>query len=151
MGSRISEWEARAMRKHDEMQAEVAREQGRQARARTQSEAGQARKRRSAEIRQVEQSRQWDRQREDIHPAEVLERLASAESKKLPSHDGSSAKRSGKWLGGNALFPLMDCPNLHMYDREQVKEYDTELSHLHSKAITVIMRRWLVRSKLCCS
>jgi Mu transposase, C-terminal len=82
MGSRISEWEARAMRQHDEMQAEVAREQGRQARARTQSEAGQARKRRSAEIRQVEQSRQWDRQREDIHPAEVLERLARAESKK---------------------------------------------------------------------
>jgi hypothetical protein len=29
----------------------------------------------------------------------------------LPSHDGSSAKRSGKWLAGNALFPLMDCPN----------------------------------------
>jgi hypothetical protein len=24
----------------------------------------------------------------------------------LPSHDGSSAKRSGKWLAGNALFPL---------------------------------------------
>src|SRR5260370_12550465 len=52
---------------------------------------------------------------------------------------------------GNALFPLMDCPNLHIYDREQVKKYDTELPHLHIKAITVLMRRWLVRSTLCCS
>ena len=47
----------------------------------SQSEAGQTRKRRSAEIRANEQSRQWDRQREDIHPVEVLERLASLEAK----------------------------------------------------------------------
>jgi hypothetical protein len=70
------------MRKHDEMMAKQAREQGQQARARIQSEAGRARKRRSAEIRQDEHSRQWDRQREDIHPAEVLERLTSVRSKK---------------------------------------------------------------------
>ena len=82
MGGRVSEWEARAMGKHDEMQDKIAREQGQQARARIQSEARQARKRRAAEIRQAEHSRQWDRQQEDIHPAEVLERLASIESKK---------------------------------------------------------------------
>ncbi len=82
MGGRVSEWEARAMRKHDEIEAKAAREQGREVRARIQEEAGSHRKRRSAEIRQVEQSRQWDRQREDIHPAEVLERLASVEAKK---------------------------------------------------------------------
>jgi hypothetical protein len=81
MGGRVSEWEAKAMRKHDEMQAKIARAQGQQVRARIQSEAGQARKRRSAEIRQAEHSRQWDRQREDIHPAEVLEKLASIEAK----------------------------------------------------------------------
>jgi hypothetical protein len=81
MGSRVSEWEAKAMRKHDEMQADVANAQGREARARTQKEAGSHRKRRSAEIRASEHSRQWDRQREDIHPAEVLERLASVEAK----------------------------------------------------------------------
>lgn len=80
MGGRVSEWEARAMRKHDEMQARIAREQGYQARARIQEEAGSHRKRRSTRIRQVEQSRQWDRQREDIHPADVLERLASVAS-----------------------------------------------------------------------
>jgi hypothetical protein len=82
MGGRVSEWEARAMRKQDEMQAKIAREQGREVRARIQEEAGSHRKRRSAEIRAREQSRQWDRQREDIHPAEVLERLASVQAKK---------------------------------------------------------------------
>jgi hypothetical protein len=42
-----------------------------------------ARKRRSTEIRANEQARQWDRQREEIHPAEVAERLADIEKKKL--------------------------------------------------------------------
>ncbi len=82
MGSRVSEWEAKAIRKHDEMQASLAREQGREARARTQEEAASSRKRRSVHIRASEQSRQLDRQREDIHPAEVLERLTGLEAKK---------------------------------------------------------------------
>jgi hypothetical protein len=82
MGDRVSEWEARAMRKQDEMQAKIAREQGQQVRARIQEGAGSHRKRRSAEIRASEHSRQCDRQREDIHPAEVLERLTSVEAKK---------------------------------------------------------------------
>src|SRR5438876_8928378 len=82
MGGRVSEWEARAMRKHDEEQAKIAHEQGLPVRARIQNEAGTARHRRSAEIRASEQARQWDRQRQDIHPAEVAERLASIEAKK---------------------------------------------------------------------
>jgi transposase len=82
MGGRVSEWEARAMRKYDEEQATIAREQGLPVRARIQDEAGRGRKRRNAEIRQVERGHQWDRQREEIHPAEVLERLASIEEKK---------------------------------------------------------------------
>ena len=64
------------MRKHDEIEANQAREQGREVRARIQNEAGSHRRRRAAEIRTSEQARQWDRQREDIHPTEVLERLA---------------------------------------------------------------------------
>ena len=60
------------MRKHDETQAQARQCARAQVRARIQDEAGHARKRRSAEIRASEQSRQWDRQREDIHPAEVL-------------------------------------------------------------------------------
>lgn len=82
MGGRVSEWEARAMRKHDEEQAKIAREQGLPVRARIQNEAGAARRRRSTEIRTSEQARQWDRQRQDIHPAEVAEHLASIEAKK---------------------------------------------------------------------
>jgi transposase len=80
MGGRVSEWEARAMRKQDEMQARMAREHGREVRARIQEEAGKGSKRRRAEVRASEQSRQWDRQRHDMHPADVLERLASVEA-----------------------------------------------------------------------
>ena len=83
MGGRVSEWEARAMRKHDEEQRNLAREQGLPVRARIQDEAASSRKRRSAEIRASEQARQWDRQRQDIHSAEVAEHLASIEAKKL--------------------------------------------------------------------
>ncbi|MDQ2905463.1 MAG: Mu transposase C-terminal domain-containing protein [Chloroflexota bacterium] len=83
MGGRVSEWEARAMRKHDEEQARIAREQGLSVRARIQNEAGTARRSLRAEIRQVEQARQWDRQRGDIHPAIVSEHLAILEAEKL--------------------------------------------------------------------
>lgn len=81
MGGRVSEWEAKAMRQHDEQQRNLAREQGLPVRARIQDEAGAARRRRSTEIRASEQARQWDRQRSDIHPVEVVERLTSIESK----------------------------------------------------------------------
>lgn len=83
MGGRVSEWEARAMRKHDEEQARIAREQGLSVRARIQNEAKASRHRRSTEIRQGEQTRQWDRQRGDIHPAIVSEHLATLEAEKL--------------------------------------------------------------------
>lgn len=73
------------MRKHDEEQAKIANAQGLPVRARIQDEAGAARRRRSTEIRASEQARQWDRQRQDIHPAEVVEQLASIEAKKLAS------------------------------------------------------------------
>ena len=81
MGGRVSEWEARAMRQYHEEQAKIAREQGLPVRARIQDEAGAARRRRSTEIRAGEQARQWDPQRQDIHPAEVVERLASIEAR----------------------------------------------------------------------
>jgi transposase len=83
MGGRVSEWEARAMRKHDEEQRHLAREQGLPVRARIQDEAKASRRRRSTEIRASEQARQWDRQRGDIHPAIVSEHLATIEAKKL--------------------------------------------------------------------
>jgi transposase len=80
MGGRVSEWEARAQRRHNEEQRHLAREQGLPVRARIQDEAKASRRRRSTEIRQGEQARQWDRQRSDIHPALVSERLAAVEA-----------------------------------------------------------------------
>ena len=71
------------MRTYDEQQAKIARAQGLPVRARMQDEAEAARRRRSTEMRAREQARQWDRQRQDIHPAEVVERLASVEAKKV--------------------------------------------------------------------
>src|SRR6266496_1186414 len=82
MGSRISEWEARAMRQHDSEEAKAAHAQGLKARARTQNEAASSHKRRSVQIRQAEQARQWDRQREEIHPAEVFEHVTTIAPKK---------------------------------------------------------------------
>ena len=89
LGGRVSELEAAAMRKSDNVQKNEANAQGREVRARTQDEAKQARKRRSAQIRQVEKSREYDHQREEIHPTPVLEQLARlspkpASSLKLP-------------------------------------------------------------------
>src|SRR5712692_9291182 len=83
MGGRISEWEARAMRQHDEEQRHLAHEQGLPVRSRIQDEAKASRRRRSTEIRASEQARQWDRQRGDIHTAIVSEHLATIEAKKL--------------------------------------------------------------------
>ena len=40
LGGRVSEWEAKAMRKHDEMMAKLAREQGRETRARMETRSG---------------------------------------------------------------------------------------------------------------
>jgi hypothetical protein len=80
MGGRVSAWEARAMRTQDAMQARMAREHGREVRARMQAAAGTGSKRRRAEVRASEQSRPWDRQRHDRHPADVLERFASVEA-----------------------------------------------------------------------
>ena len=58
----------------------LAHEQGLPIRARIQDEAKASRRRRSTEIRASEQARQWDRQRGDIHPALVSERLASVKA-----------------------------------------------------------------------
>jgi hypothetical protein len=83
MGGRVSEWEARAMRKRDEEQRHQALTQGLPVRARIQDEAKASRRSLRPEIRASEQARQWNRQRGDIHPAIVSEQLATIEAKKL--------------------------------------------------------------------
>ncbi len=84
LGGRVSEWEAAAMRKSDNIQKNKANAEAREARARTQDEAVSSRRSLRAQIRASEKSREYDRQREEIHPVEVLERLTSLE-RKIPS------------------------------------------------------------------
>lgn len=77
LGRRVSEWEAEALKKYNRAGKEVTAREGRESRARIQAavQPKPGKQRRSAEVRAAEQSRQWDRQREEIHPAGVLEVL----------------------------------------------------------------------------
>jgi hypothetical protein len=75
MGQRVSEWEAAAMRKHDREKAKAAATASGEVRARMQEEIEETKKRRRRASREREQARQFDRQREEIHPSAVLSEL----------------------------------------------------------------------------
>jgi transposase len=75
MGQRVSEWEAAAMRKHDRQQAQAAASATQQVRASLQEEIEATKSQRRRATRLREQARQFDRQREEIHPSEVLSEL----------------------------------------------------------------------------
>jgi hypothetical protein len=79
MGKRMSIWEAQAENHHAAEQAAQAATVSRAARQRIQHEAQAARTQLTRDRRRLERQRQLDRQREDIHPAHVLERLATLE------------------------------------------------------------------------
>ena len=97
MGQRVSEWEAAAMRKHDREKAKTAATAGAEVRARMQEEIEETKKQRKRTSRAREQARQFDRQREEIHPPHVLETLESlapdtASSLRLPKATPDPAK-----------------------------------------------------------
>ena len=75
MGQRVSEWEAAAMRKHDRERAKTAATATAEVRARMQEEIEATKRQRRRASRAREQGRQFDRQREEIHPAQVLSEL----------------------------------------------------------------------------
>src|SRR5438552_8161986 len=77
MGQRISEWEAKAMRRADAAKAKAAASASADVRAQIQEEIAATKKQRRRAVRESEKARQFDRQREEIHPAHVLEALAS--------------------------------------------------------------------------
>ncbi len=88
MGRRTSIWEAQAQNKAQAEQRSAATQESLVARQRIQASAGSGRKKRThrEDIRQ-EQSRQLDRQREEIHPPHVLEKLGAMQpppSRRLP-------------------------------------------------------------------
>ena len=71
LGERLSIWEAQARRKSDTEQAKDASLRSLEARQRIQQEAGSGKKALALETRRLEQSRQLDQQRADIHPEPV--------------------------------------------------------------------------------
>jgi transposase len=75
MGQRVSEWEAATMRKHDREKAKAATTASGEIRARIQEEIAATKKQRRRASRESEQARQFDRQREEIHPSAVLSEL----------------------------------------------------------------------------
>jgi hypothetical protein len=77
LGRRLSIWEAQAANRTEAEQAAQAATVSRAARQRIQQEAQAARTTRSRDSRRLERQRQLDRQRSEIHPTHVLERLAA--------------------------------------------------------------------------
>ena len=89
MGQRVSEWEAKAMRQADTKAAKAAGAEVANVRAQIQEDIETTKRQRGKALRHREKARQFDRQREEIHPssvAEALESLAPAarESLQLP-------------------------------------------------------------------
>jgi hypothetical protein len=78
-GNEEVEWEAKAMRKADAAKAKEASAEVTEVRAQIQQDIETPKKQRGKALRQREKARQFDRQREEIHPSyvvEALERLA---------------------------------------------------------------------------
>jgi len=77
MGRRVSEWEATAQRQADAAKAKATASASANVRAQIQEEIDTTKKQRKRATREQDYSRQFDRQREEIHPAHVLETLAT--------------------------------------------------------------------------
>jgi len=77
MGQRVSEWEAKAMRKADTKSEKAAGAEVAAVRAQIQEDIETTKKQRGKALRQREKARQFDRQREEIHPSYVVEALES--------------------------------------------------------------------------
>jgi hypothetical protein len=71
------EWEAAAQRRADREKARTAAAASQEVRVRLQEEIEEAKKQRRRTTREREKARQFDRQREEIHPPHVLSALAA--------------------------------------------------------------------------
>jgi hypothetical protein len=115
MGQRVSEWEAAAQRRADREKAKAAASASQEVRARMQEEIEVAKSQRRRAIREREKARQFDRQREEIHPPHVLETLESlappeSESLRLPKATPD---------------PLREYPVQHLTIRYREREMDS--------------------------
>jgi len=76
-GNEEVEWEAKAMRKADTVSAKAAGSKVAAVRAQIQEDIETTKKQRGKALRRREKARQFDRQREEIHPSYVVEALSS--------------------------------------------------------------------------
>jgi hypothetical protein len=74
-GNEEVEWEAKAIRKADTKSAKDADEKAAVVRAQIQEDIETTKKQRGKVLREREKARQFDRQREEIHPSCVFEAL----------------------------------------------------------------------------
>src|SRR2546421_1354482 len=77
MGQRVSEWEAKAMRQADTKAKKAAGAEVANVRAQIQEDIETTKKPRGKALRGQEKARQYDQQREEIHPSSVVEALES--------------------------------------------------------------------------
>ncbi len=93
MGKRMSIWEADAQRRTDAKHVEKAMAESLENRQRIQEEALSGRKLLSLETKRLERARQFDQQRQEIHPSHVQATLQALKDPPIPS--SSSAPHAG--------------------------------------------------------
>jgi hypothetical protein len=111
MGRRMSVWEAEALRRADRAQAAVATVESRENRQRIQEEATSGRKILSLETKRLEQKRQLDQQRHEIHPDHVQATLQALKEQQ-PNPSPSSRPNPVGFL--SPAVPEDDPPGLDL-------------------------------------
>ena len=106
MGQRISEWEAKVMRRSDASQAKAAASASADVRAQIQEEIEATKKQKRRANREKEKARQFDRQREEIHPSHVLETLKTFAPPERESLQVSKATPDEGRAPGAQILPI---------------------------------------------
>ncbi len=106
MGQRISEWEAKVMRRTDAANTKAAASASADVRAQIQQEIATTKKQRRQAIREQEKARQFDRQREEIHPSSVLETLKTFAPPECESLQVPKARPDSRRTLGAQILPI---------------------------------------------
>jgi len=106
MGQRISEWEAKVMRRTDAANTKAAASASADVRAQIQEEIATTKKQRRQAIREQEKARQFDRQREEIHPSSVLETLKTFAPPECESLQVPKARPDSRRTLGAQILPI---------------------------------------------
>ena len=106
MGQRISEWEAKVMRRTDAANTKAAASASADVRAQIQEEIATTKKQRRQAIREQEKARQFDRQREEIHPSSVLETLKTFAPPECESLQVPKARPDSRRTPGAQILPI---------------------------------------------